>query len=96
MKEFVLMNFLRWTKLVLMIRFIYPLGLSCQSKNVLGLILNKFHPQSLIFNQEHVNNAKQEHFNHKISHYVSENIYSEHFANPRLAHIPEVYTSVPF
>ena len=108
MEEFVMMNFLRWTKLVLMIRFIYPLGLSCQSKSVLGLILNKFHPQSSIFNENMSTTQSKNTLiiklaimavktstqsilrtqKHKFRNFIA--------VGERLAHIPEVYTSVPF
>ena len=60
-----------------------PTGIELLIQECSGIDSEQISSQSSIFNQEHVNNAKQEHFNHKISRYGSENIYSEHFANPK-------------
>ena len=103
-----MMNFLRWTKLVLMIRFIYPLGLSCQSKNVLGLILNKFHPRAQ-FSTKNMSTTQSKNiliiklvvmavktYTQSILQ-TQKHIFKNFIAvGEMLAHISEVYTSVPF
>ena len=60
-----------------------PTGIELSIQECSGIDSEQISSPELNFQREHVNNAKQEHFNHKISHYGSENIYSEHFANPK-------------